>query len=304
MESLAIIACSVFTLDLDSDYNDPMGMRKAIIAFVSVWMAAHVQAANIKFSGSPTWKLENGECTFKVTGSIQNLSTDGRMSGTLKLVLWATPFAFPAAGHLVSELNLYPLGSLQQINSFSAKSPANLPALTGSYHFTVTVMENTGNGWATRDYRGTGAKLMENGDFVTGDKWALPNRPVVAPPAKFANGRRLNLTLKSNQEFSAIALDFQSRTGILGTKNSRATVKTGDKTEVAVRSYSVRSGYYDDKRVKFGRLILNYGKAAGSSAPWNTTLTLYFQSSTSGVYKSVEVTPNAGRTTWGVFEYK
>lgn len=279
-------------------------MRKAIFAFVALLMAAQLHASNIKFSGNPTWKLENGECTFKVTGSIQNLSTDGLMSGTLKLVLWATPQAFPATGPLISEYNLYPLGSLQQINAFTAKAPADLPALSGSYHFTVAVMEYTGNGWATRDYRGSGAKLMENGDFVTGDKWTLPNVPVVAPPAKFANGRRLNLTLKANQEFSAIALDFQSRTGILATKESKVTVTMGDRSAAAIRSYSVKSGSYYDQRVKVGRLFLNYAKAAGSSIPWNSTLTLYFQSKTSGVYKSVDVYPDGGRTTWGVFNYQ
>lgn len=279
-------------------------MRKALFAFVTLLMAVQLHAANIKFSGNSTWKLQNGECLFTVTGSIQNLSTDGLMSGTLKLVLWATPQAFPATGPLISEYNLYPLGSLQQINSFTAKAPANLPALSGSYHFTVAVMEYTGNGWATRDYRGSGAKLMENGNFVTGDKWTLPNQPVIAPPAKIIDRKRLNLTLKATQEFDAIALDSQTQTNIRTTPQNKAIVTISGKTEVAARGYSVRPGSYNDNRVRSGRLILNYAKAAGLSIPWNNTLTLYFHTKTSGTYKSVEVNPDGGSTTWGVFTYR
>lgn len=279
-------------------------MRKLIFTFVALLLAAQLQAANIKFSGSPTWKLENGDCTFKISGSIQNLSTDGLLSGSLKLVLWATPNLFPAPGYLISEYTLQQLGSLQQINAFTAKAPANLPALSGSYHFTITVMEYTGNGWATRDYRGTGQKLLEDGNFVTGEKWTLPNLPVIAPPTKIINGKRLNLTLKATQEFSAFALDFQTRTNILTTNQSKANVTVADETDVAARGYSVKPGSYYDKRVKVGRLTLNYAKAAGISVPWNTTLFLYFHTRTSGTYKSVEVKPSGGRTTWGVFTYK
>ena len=279
-------------------------MKKLIFALMALSLVAQIHAANIKFSGSPTWKLENGECTFMVAGSIQNLSTDGRLSGSLKLILWATPYIFPAPGYLVSEYPLQQLGSLQQINNVKGKAPANLPALSGSYHFTVTVMEYTGNGWATRDYRGTGQKLLEDGNFVTGAKWSLPNKPVVAPPTKFLNGKRLNLTLKATQEFDAIALDFQTRTNILATPDSKANVTTSGETEVAARGYSVKLGPYNDKRVKYGRLVLNYAKAAGLSIPWNNTLTLYFHTKTSGTYKSVEVNPDGGRTTWGIFTYK
>lgn len=279
-------------------------MRKLIFAFVALLLAAQLHGANIKFSGSPTWKLENGDCTFKINGSIQNLSADGRLSGSLKLVLWATPNLFPAPGYLISEYQLRQLGSLQQINAFSATAPANLPALSGSYHFTITVMEYTGNGWATRDYRGTGQKLLEDGNFVTGEKWTLPNLPVIAPPTKFINGKRLNLTLKATQEFSAFAFDFQTRTDIRATQGGKAKVSVANESEVAARSYSVKSSYYYDGKVKAGTLMLNYAKAAGLSVPWKTTLTLYFHTKNSGTYKSVEVKPNGGRTTWGVFTYK
>lgn len=278
-------------------------MRNLLIAFSAVLIAATATAANIRISGSPTWKINNSECTFRLVGSVQNLTLSNTYSGSLKMLLWATAFPFPSQGAVIAE---HPLGTLysgQEIGSFTATVPATVPKLTGNFYFTIAVLEFTDLGWATRDFVPVGQWQLEGGEFVTGTMWTLPNLPVVAPPKKFTMGNRVITTLKATQNLSLIPLDFQTRTNIRGSTGGTVNVTVNGNVTPAKRRYSVRRAIYYDQRVKVGNLRLDYAAAAGINVPWHTTYTLFFHTKKSGTYRSVEVLPNGGRTTWGSFSF-
>jgi hypothetical protein len=275
-----------------------------LIALSAVIVATLAPAANIKISGSPTWNIINSQCTFKLSGSIQNLSSDNTYSGRLRMFLWATATPYPAQGVVVAEHTLGVLFAGQQLGGFTATVPANLPKLSGDYYFTITIIEDTTNGVATRDYVAAGLRKLEAGEFVTGTMWTLPNLPVVAPPKKFKQRNRLISTLKATENLSLIPIDFQARTNIKGTLDGKVNVTVGATVTPAKRRYSVRRATYYDKRVRVGNLRLDYAAAAGISIPWHTTYTLFFHSKNSGTYRSVEVLPNGGRTTWGSFTFR
>lgn len=279
-------------------------MRTLLIALSAVLFAATAPAANIQISGSPTWSINNSECTFKLVGSIQNLSADNMYSGRLRMFLWVTAFPYPSQGAVVAEHTLGTLFAGQQMGGFTATVPATLPKLTGDFYFTITIIEDTSNGVATRDFVPAGLRKLEAGEFVTGTMWTLPNRPVVAPPKKFVMKNRLISTLKATENLSLVPLDFQTRTNIKGSIGRNVNVTVGTKVIPAKRRYGVRRALYNDKRVKVGNLRLDFAAAAGSNVPWHTTYTLFFHTKKEGTYRSVEVLPNGGRTTWGTFTFR
>ena len=283
-----------------------MRMRTFICALTALFLTISAQAAvtpYIRIWGSPTWSINNSTCTFKLAGSIQNPRTDNLFSGPLRMSLWAsTGPSLQGQRYLIAEHPLGPLFSGGEIGSFTANVPAVVPELSGSFYFTITLLESTNNGVTTQAIVTAGEKLLEGGEFVTGSKWTLPNRPVIAPPAKFTINNKLTSTLKATEELSLISLDSQTRTVVAGAKGGMANVSAIGNTTLAKRGYSVRKSVYYDKKVKVGRLFLNY--APGAIVPWNTTYTLYFHSKKAGTYKSVEVFPKGGRTSWGTFSFK
>jgi hypothetical protein len=99
-------------------------------------------------------------------------------------------------------------------------------------------------------------------------------------------------------------LDFQTRTNIRGAIDGKVNVIVGGQITPAKRQYRVRRETYYDKRVRVGNLRVDYAAAAGSNVPWHTTYTLFFHSKKGGTYRSVEVLPNGGKTSWGTFTFK
>ena len=272
-----------------------------LVALVTPQM---VDAAAIRISGMPSWKIKNPDCTFKLTGSLENLSTSGTVSGTLKMILWATAVPFPSKGYPIAEHTLGQLAGGYQINSFTAKAPAFVPKVSGEFYFTISIVEFTTAGWLTRAYVDTGKMLLENGEFVTGFKWVLPNKPVIAPPARLAAGDELALTLKATAKLSMIPMDSQVRfKAAIKTWKSAAVTASGS-TSPAIFNYSVTNGSLNGKSVRVGRLFLDYAKAAGSTRKSNSTITLFFQGPSSGVYKHVAVSPEGANTSWGIFAYR
>lgn len=269
-------------------------MKLLLLALALVSALPRLEAAAISVSGTAAWKIKLQDCIFSVDGSIQNNSPGGTISGTIMLVLWATPAPFPAQGYRIADHTLGQLNGGYQFNSFTAKVPANVPNISGDFYFTISVLEyTTTSGWMTRDYVDTGVHHLEDGVFITGGKWRIPNTPVTAPPATVHKGDQFVLTLKATDQLNLIVDDSQVKWKAAIGRNDKATINFAGETSPAHYTYAVKNDTLRGNNVPVGRLILDDG-----TSDW--TVTLYFQGPDSGIYKNVV----AGGTTWGVFTYK
>lgn len=269
-------------------------MKTLACTIVALLSVAQLQAATVRISGTLSWKIQKPECTYQLDGSIQNLS--GFTSGSLKLVLWATPAEFPSRGYVVSELNLGQLAGGYQMNSFTKRIPVDVPELTGNFYFTIAVQEYTTSGWLNRDYVTTGRKLLDNGEFVTGKEWLIPTKAIVTPPAKLKIGNKFTLSIKADADLDRISDGTRSKTAVTIQKNREALVVLAGDDDDYFYTYTTGKSTISNDKVPAAKLYLDPQDRSGSS-----TITLFFQSSKSGVYKNVETNPDGGETTWGTF---
>lgn len=274
-------------------------MKTLLRVLAAALSIASVQAANIVISGTLSWKIFQPDCTFKLDGAIANLSPAGTSSGTLRLILWATPAAFPSKGYALAEHILGPLDGGYQFDNFSATVPVYMQNITGNLNFTIAVLEYTTAGWLNRAYVTTGRKKVENGDFITGLPWVIPNKPVIDPPAKMVADNKLTLAVAANEDLKAITPGTRAKTRITLVGKNKATITIAGDESTSMRKYTVKNSTLYQKKVPVGRLHLDPLDTTGSS-----TVTLYFQSAKSGVFKNVEENPQGGGTTWGTFTFK
>ena len=274
-------------------------MKSLIRVLAAALCIASAGAANIAITGTLSWKITQPDCTFKLDGAIVNLSPAGTSSGTLRLILWATPAAFPSRGFALAEHIIGQVDGGYQINSFSATVPVYMQKITGNLNFTVAVLEYTTAGWLNRDYITTGKKKVENGDFITGFPWIIPNKTVIDPPTKMVTGNKVVLTVKANESYAAITPGTRAKTNITMIEKGKATVTIAGDDSTSARKYTVTKSTLYQKKVPVGKLYLDPLDTTGSS-----TVTLFFQSTKSGVYKNVEENPQGGGTTWGTFTFK
>ena len=272
-------------------------MKTLLCVFAALLCMARLEAANIVLDGTLTWKVAKPNCTFKLDGAIQNLGPGP--SGTLKLILWATPAQFPSRGYALATYNLGQLSAGYQLNDFSHKTTVSIPKIDGKYYFTIAILEYTTAGWLNRDYVTTGRKLLDQGEFMTGIKWLPPAEPILAPPSKLAVGGQLKLTVRADENLDEIIKGTWAKTTVTMEKQGGATVLiAGDKSDW-IRTYTVGKSSINNQKVPTGKLYLDPEDATGSS-----TITLFFQSSTAGVYKNVMTNTQGGDTTWGTFSFK
>ena len=274
-------------------------MKTLLCAVVAVLCMARLDAASIRIDGTLSWKVKKPDCTFKLDGSIWNLSPAGTASGSLKMVLWATPAPFPSRGYAIAEHNLGQIGGNHYITNFTEKVPVSIPKITGKYHFSISILEYTYSGWLNRAYITTGEELLANGEFVTGTKWVIPVNPVIAPPARLNLKDGLVLTVRADEKLNMITSGTRSKTAITIRKKHKAKVVIAGDDWDYLYTYTTGKRLFATTKVPVGRLYLDPEDTTGSS-----TLTLYFQSPTSGFYKNIEENPDGGSTTWGVFNYK
>jgi hypothetical protein len=261
-----------------------------------------LQATTIQLSGKASWTYNDPDCTFTLNGALTNPTAE--ISGSIKLVLWISAVPFPSSGSSIAELGLGQISGGGQIGSFSTNAPINIPKVTGDYYFTILVMEYTTLGWQTRTYVDTGKRHVENGTLASDSTWVIPDKAVGTPPSKLNSGDHFTLKLKATADLSALPAIYQVKTQInAGATNTADVIIMGNKTP-AIRTYSVVTDSLNGKSVKAGKLFLDYQKAAGSGPASNSTMTLYFQGTGSGVYKHVSVNPSRGGTTWGTFTYR
>lgn len=288
-----------FRLDFAVPEGHPVSMKTLLRMMALALCMTCADAAVINISGTLTWKVTQPDCTFKLDGAIQNLSSTGTSSGSLKMVLWATPTQFPSRGYAVAEFNMGPVGGGYQIDSFKEKVGVFIPKITGSYYFTIAILEYTTSGWLNRDFVTTGRKRLDNGEFVTGSKWVVPNNPVIDPPEKLKTKQRVVLTVKADEDLDLISSGTHAKTSVTIQKNGKARVVTGSEEEDYTYLYNIGKSTIYGNKVHTGRLYLDPEDITGSS-----TVTLYFHSPTSGVYKNIEENPDGGSTTWGLFILK
>jgi hypothetical protein len=274
-------------------------MKTLIRVLATALCIASAQAANIVISGTLSWKIFQPDCTFKLDGAIANLSPEGSTSGTLKLILWATPAAFPSRGYALAEHTLGQVDGGYQFTNFSATVPVYMQKITGDLNFTIAVLEYTTAGWLNRAYVSTGKKKVENGDFVTGKPWIIPIKPVIAPPARMFADNKLTLAVTANEDLNAITPGTRAKTRIKLVGKNKATISIAGEDSTSMRKYLVKKSTLYQKKVPVGQLHLDPLETTGSS-----TVTLFFQSPNSGVFKNVEENHQGGGTFWGTFTFK
>lgn len=261
-------------------------------------------AALFKLNGDLTWQITEPRLSFKMDGGLQNISPVGTSSGTVKLVLWATKTPYPSVGYIVGEFTLGQIGGGYQFSNFTVKSPSNVPTVTGDYYFTIAVLEYTTAGWVNRLLVDTGTSNLLAGNFSTQLKWTTPTAKVIAPPATLTTGKRLKLTLKGSEFLNLFPTDYQKVTTISVNTATKATVNYASTQSTAAYTYKIKDAKLNGKSCQAGSLYLDYSNSSSYA-----TITLYFQSATSGTYKSVEKTYRAlnapmDETTWGTFTYQ
>ena len=274
-------------------------MKTLLCALTALVCMSGLDAATIRIAGTLTWKVKKPDCIFKLDGAIQNLSPSGTASGSLKMVLWATPAAFPSQGDAIAEHNMGQIGGGFQLNSFKETVPVSVPKITGNYYFSISILEYTTSGWLNRAYITTGRNRLDNGEFVTGSKWLPPTGEIIAPPSKLANGVKLTLTVKSDGDLNQIKSGTIAKTNVLFKTKTKAIVTISGEDSDYLCTYNVGKSNLYNQKVPVGKLYLDPEEATGSS-----TVTLFFQSPTSGIYKNIEENPEGGGTTWGLFNLK
>jgi len=276
-------------------------MKILIYTLAMIICVMRMDAASLKLDGDLAWEVTEPRLTFKLDGGIQNLSQAGTTSGTIKLVLWATKTPYPAVGSIIGEYTLGQISGGYQFSDFTVKTGSNVPNVTGDYYFTIAVMEYTTAGWANRLLKNTGTRSLLSGNFSDQLKWAAPTTTVIAPVPALAPGQRLKLTLKASEYLNLFPTDSQTVTTVTINSAKKVSVKSPDGKNTAAFTYKVIDSKLNGTKVKAGSLYLDY-----SSSSSYATVTLYFQSPSSGTYRNVSKvypTGNPARTetTWGRF---
>ncbi len=276
-------------------------MKTLCLLLAAVLSLGTAKAATLKLTGAVNWEIFEPNATFSLIGSIQN---EGASSGTLKLVLWATKNPFPSQGYPVAEYNIGDIPTGYQLTDFKVRTPSKVPILTGNYHFTISILEYTGTSWATRlIVPGSGIKNLAVGDFTDQPKWKLPKAAVIAAPKKLKYGNVINLVPKATGDLFPLPIAYQAPVKVTVRVKDKVDILATD-TERGAYKYEVKKGPFNKKRVSIGSVALDYKDEIGV---WDATeggLSLYFQSATSGTYKSTEVDKYGKYVTYGTFTFK
>lgn len=274
-------------------------MFRTIAALLFFAMSAAVSAAAaIKLDGLLQWEMRPPDCEFTVTGAIQNVSPGG-VSGTLKLVLWASAGKFPSPGFAVAEQELGQLTAGYQMADFSVRAPATLAGM-GRYYLSVYIAEYTTAGWQTRAFTAGEQFSIRSGYLLDGEAWAYPVRKVSAPaaaPVKGTTFRFRTLALSGN---ALIHSSMRTQTKLKFTGRHRA-VQTGIYGRRKLTAeYGKSCGTYRGMPVRTALLEIG-NPAAGDEETGITKYTLYYFSRKRGVF-SAETKQDVGvAVTWGTF---
>ncbi len=270
-------------------------MKRFLFALIMIFSVTQVRGATqVDLTGNFTWDITEPRCTFDLDGGLSN-NTSGA-TGTLKVLLWLSQDPFPAPGYSVAESIIGQIGSGQAIN-FNVRAKTNIPAITGSYHFTIVVAEFNNGIFVPVLRVATGTRLLQAGNFVGQVKWTLPVTASTPPPAKLLKGDQLKLTVKASEEFNEFPLSSQTLNTLVVKKPKQLTTKTGASVVGSKFNYVIKPAKIGTSKVSTGQLTFtprNKGKSV---------INLFFQGPNSGIYKRVEATSYGLETTWGSFTF-
>ncbi|MES2995999.1 MAG: hypothetical protein V4733_04225 [Verrucomicrobiota bacterium] len=279
-------------------------MQKFLAGLLTILTATVVQAATLKLDGDLGWKIRPPDCRFTLNGTIQNVTGGGTVSGTLKLVLWASQHPFPSSGVPVSEVVLGTLASGYQMADFSMTGKAMLPTFNGRPYFTIYVAEFTGSGWATRAFSPSAKVTLKNGFLLDEGIWEPSfSRPVVTPS---------KLGIKDELALRVRALDTNKQIVPSMCTVTRQIMRVSMKLEetsvygkrTATRSHGVVRTKFRGKKVSALKLTVKYDEAAAEEISKTETL-LFYQRARGGFYKCTALDTTGGRVvTWGTFSHK
>lgn len=277
-------------------------MKTVFFLIAVMFCVSRIDAAVLNLDGTLSWNVTEPQCEFKLKGSLQNLTSTG--TGTLKLVLWASSIPNSPSGAVVGSYTLGILGGGMQFNDFTVRTLSNVPSINGTFYFTIAIVEYTTAGWKNVMLIPTGTKALYNGNFMNQKKWSIPTAPILAPAASIVPGNIITLKEKATDLFNAFPRGWQEMTLLTAKTAGQMTFENTNRKATVNYSYSVENASLKGKTVSAGKLVMTKGTSGNVS--FKDTVTLFFQSPTSGTYKSV-VTGYlwsgtlGSSTTWGVF---
>ena len=285
-------------LDFASPVLEEIPMKTLLLLLMLSLSSVRLNAATFTLDGNLTWEITDPRCTFKLDGSLQNNTPGG--SGTIKLVLWATPRAFPSPGFIIAETTLGSISGGYQFSDFTVRTVSKVPTISGPYHFTIAVAEYTVDGWRNRLAVATGIRELVVGNFTGQKKWALPRTTVTPPFALMKSGDFITLKLKASALLNLFPRASQLKTTLDAQSTSKIVAKNSFGKRTPTYLYKRVTATYLKKKVPAGRLTLEY--PASSSQPKATVIiTLFFQGGSAGTYSSEEKTEAGTEITWGSF---
>lgn len=277
-------------------------MKSLLYGIALILCVMRVDASIISINGNLTWEITEPRCTFSLDGSIQNNSPS--TSGTIKLVLWATPQPFPSPGYNIGEFTLGQLSGGFQFNDFVRRTKSNIPAVSGNFYFTIAVMEFTTAGWRTQAAAQFPQQALFAGNFAAQKKWIIPNATVTAPPASFIPNNRIKLTPKATVEMNLLPAASQFLTKLEARSKTRLVVIEPTAKKPSTFIYRARTGFLNSKSVPIGRMTWNEITDGADEFKSLATISLFFQGPSAGVYKSTELFSSGREVIWGTFTFE
>lgn len=275
-------------------------MKTLMFAVVMLLGLVRAEAANFRLDGKLNWEITEPRLTFKLDGNLVDL-TPGR-SGTIKLVLFVSARPYPSLANVVGEANLGQIDGGYQFTTFQIPTLSNVPKLSGSYYFTIAVMEFTSKGWANRlIVPGTTAVLVA-GDFRDQVKWIVPTKTVIAPPAKFQAGDLVTTHLMATSLLNELPVASQTSATLQFQSTSLVAVSGPDGKKSPKFTYKMVKPKFNGAVVTAGQLTLQYPATAGTPK-FSEVITLFYQSASSGTYQRARTVGKVSETTWGTFNY-
>ncbi len=239
--------------------------------------------------GDITWNITQPQCGFKLKGELQNVSAVG--TGSVRLVLWASKFDYPPTvpnqGNAVI-VGEYPLGSLgggYQFTDFTVKTRSQMPMLNGDYNFTIAVVEYVAGIYYNRFLISGGTYALVNGEFADQQKWFLPNKTVIAPLDELAAGDIIDLSEKATGENNRFPTSWQESTKLTLQSPSKISYQNDDRKAPVKYTYAASKALYNGVMKPCGKLVMTYSQ--NNRVAYKDTVYLFFQSPTSGSYRSV-----------------
>ncbi|MEO5913150.1 MAG: hypothetical protein ABIS50_02885 [Luteolibacter sp.] len=280
-------------------------MKILRLLLLAACVTSMAPGASLELDGDLSWGITEPQCTFTLQGDLRNITPTGE-SNTLKLVLWATPEAYPSPGRAVAEYFVGRLKAGAAFSDFKIRTRAIIPDLTGDFHFTLTVREETtenDSGWADRLILPGPVMNLTHGDFTDQRKWQPRERKVSAPPKDLVDGQEFVFTPKATLLLNLLPVEGRIPTRVRVGVRNRVRVTFDGLTDPATYTYGKKPGSLNDEVAPSARFKLDQKISGSDSDTTGSDYILYFQGKASGTYKSTQQDTYGKIVTWGTFTF-